>query len=234
LASAWLGIGGVLTALAGLIALAHLGHRSGRLSAEAARKLIHAGMGAALLALPWLFEEAWPALVLAVAGGGGLLALGRWGRWRDGLGRVLCDPRRPPWGQPCYAAGGLALFVLYLHADGVEPGRRLALFVVPALLLSLPDAAAALVGTAWGRHHFGNGGVRKSVEGSAAFLLCALPCVLLPLLLLTQAAVEQALLAAVLVAYLAALVEAITGYGLDNLTVPLAGYWLLRFALAPG
>jgi phytol kinase len=230
-ASAWLGIGGALAALAGLIALAHFCHGSGRLSAEAARKLIHAGMGAVLLALPWLFTECWPALVLAVAGGGGLLALGRWGRWRGGLGRVLCAPDRPPWGQPCYAAGGLALFVLYLRSDGLEPGRRLTLFVVPVLLLSLPDAAAALVGTAWGRHRFGNAGGYKSVEGSAAFLLCALPCVLLPLLLFTQAAVEQALLAALLVAYLAAMVEAVTGHGLDNLTVPLAGYWLLRFAL---
>lgn len=219
----WFGIAFVLSALAALIGGLTALRRHIRLHAELTRKLVHVGMGFVSLSLPWLFTQYWPIIVLAVTGTGGLFVL-RLKAFRAGPGAVLGTVERSWSGEVCFSAGIAALFALYLG----DKERQMALFVVPLLLLAIADAAAALVGVPWGRRHYLALGGCKSLEGSAAFLLAALPSILVPLLLLTDMTLSRAALVSGLLSVSAMVVEAIAGKGLDNLVIPVFGFALLR------
>jgi hypothetical protein len=104
---------------------------------------------------------------------------------------------------------------------------RLSHFCIPVLTLTLADAAAALVGARHGAHRFGRPGREKSLEGSAAFFLAALPCACVPLRLWPEGGWAWTLLLSLDLALLLTLVEALSGNGLDNLTMPLAALLLL-------
>lgn len=222
----WPGIVLILGALAALIASLTFCRRHFPVHAELSRKLVHVGMGLVGLTLPWLFTELWPVLFLAVTGNGGLLVL-RLKAFRDGPGAVLGSVGRSWSGEVCFSAGVASLFTLYLW----DSERRLVLFVVPLLLLAVADAAAALVGVRWGRRRYATWAGSKSLEGSAAFLLASLPCSLIPLLVLSDLTALRAVLISALLSALAALLEAVSGKGLDNFLLPVAGFVLLRFLL---
>jgi phytol kinase len=102
------------------------------------------------------------------------------------------------------------------------------LYCIPLLLLTLADAAAALVGVNYGIQQYETSEGMKSTEGSLAFFLCAFLCVHIPLLLGSDVGKVETLLIALLVALVAMLFEAIAWAGLDNLILPLVGYLLLR------
>jgi phytol kinase len=140
----------------------------------------------------------------------------------SGLSGVLDGVGRTSYGELYYAVSVAALFLL---ARG-EP----MLFVVPMLLLTLPDAVAALIGMRYGRHRYATTVGEKSAEGSVAFFAVALLAVHVPLLLFDRPPVGRAesLLIAVTLALLATILEAIAWRGLDNLFVPLGAFILLK------
>jgi len=187
---------------------------------ELLRKLLHIGMGVVSLTLPWLFETPWPVLLLAGAFGAGLLAGRSSACWRRVAGGILCGIKRTSVGDLCFPVAVAAVFVL--------SAGHTSYFCIPVLALTLADAAAALVGTRHGAHRFGRPGREKSLEGSAAFFLAALPCAYVPLRLWPEGGWAWTLLLSLNLAMLLTLVEALSGNGLDNLTVPLAAYLLLK------
>lgn len=187
---------------------------------ELLRKLLHIGMGAVCLTLPWLFETPAPVVILAVVFSLGLLAGRSSEWWRRGAGGIICGIRRPSVGDLCFPAAVAAVFVL---SAGHTPS-----FYIPVLTLTVADAAAALVGTRHGAHRFGRPGREKSLEGSVAFFLGALPCAYVPLCLWPEDGGTWRLLLSFDLASLLTLVEALSGNGLDNLTVPLAAYLLVQ------
>ena len=187
---------------------------------ELLRKLLHIGMGVVSLTLPWLFDTSWPVLLLAGAFGAGLLAGRSSACWRRLAGGIICGIERTSVGELCFPAAVAVVFVL-------SAGRRSS-FCIPVLTLALADAAAALVGTRHGAHRFGGPGREKSLEGSAAFFLAALPCAYVPLRLWPEGGWAWTLLLSLDLALLLTLVEALSGNGLDNLTVPLAACLILR------
>ena len=187
---------------------------------ELLRKLLHVGMGLVSLTLPWIFDTPWPVVILAIAFSVGLLT-GRSSAWWTRLaGGILCGTRRTSVGELCFPAAVAAVFVLSMG----HPSR----FSIPVLTLSLADAAAALVGTRHGAHRFGRPGREKSLEGSAAFFVTALLCAYVPLRLWPEGGRAWTLLLSIDVALLLTFVEAVSGNGLDNLTVPLAACLLVR------
>ena len=165
------------------------------LAGEARRKLLHAEMGLVTLAFPWLFASAWPVIVL------GSLALGWFGvvnfssTLRARFGSALGDRGNR----------GALWFICGVALSFVVSGGDARTYCLAILVLTLADAAAALVG-----RHFGR--TRKSIEGSVAFFAVAF---------LISAASLQALVAGLVVALVATLIEAAFGDGLDNLFVPL-------------
>jgi phytol kinase len=186
---------------------------------ELSRKILHLGMGAICLPFPWLFADSWPVVALGV---GFVLALVA---ARDGLpprrllGGLLDQAGRSPVGELCFPVAVAAVF----WASHGNP----AIFWPPLLLLSVADAAAALAGQARTAHRFFIGNGSKSLEGSLAFLAAAVPCTVVPLLMVGPAPLHHALLIALALAPLATILEATAPNGWDNLLVPLGTFVLL-------
>jgi phytol kinase len=91
------------------------------------------------------------------------------------------------------------------------------------------DALAAIVGQRWGRHKYHLFGYSKSWEGTATMLVASFASVLLTLLFFGLPAPTN-LVVSLIVAAVATLVEGLSIWGIDNLTVPLlstAVLWLL-------
>jgi phytol kinase len=187
---------------------------------ELLRKFLHIGMGVVSLSLPWLFNTPWPVLLLAGAFGVGLLAGRSSAFWRRVAGGIICGVQRTSVGDLCFPAAVAVVFLL--SADDTPH------FCIPILTLTLADAAAALVGTRHGAHRFGRPGREKSVEGSVAFCIVALPCAYMPLRIWREGGWAETFLLSLNLALLITLVEALSWNGLDNLTVPLAAFVLLR------
>jgi phytol kinase len=217
-----LGLGMLLVggSFAALIAGLRVLRDAGAANPELLRKLLHIGMGVVSLSLPWLFDTPWPVLVMASLFGLGLLG-GRfspvWRRIADG---IVYGVRRNSFGDLYFPVAIAALFLV--------SARDPVTFYIPILTMTLADAAAALVGTRRGAHGFRRPGREKSIEGSVAFFLVALPCAYLPLRAWSGGGWVATLLLSLNLALLATLVEALSWNGLDNLTVPLAVFLLLR------
>ena len=166
------------------------------LPAEARRKLVHVAMGLVTFTFPWLFASAWPVLLLGVLALGWFGAVSLSAALHARFGAALGE--RGSRGAFWFVCGVALTFVL---SDGDA-----AAYGVAILVLTLADAAAALVGKRFGR-------TRKSFEGSTAFFVVAF---------LVSAAALQAYITALAVALAATVVEAAFGNGVDNLLVPLA------------
>lgn len=189
---------------------------------EVARKLMHVGMGLVTLSLPWLFAEAWPALALAALIVVFLIVLRVSHRLRQTLGGVLCGVERRSLGEIYFAASAAILFAL-AKDDAI-------LFCVPMLILTLADAAGALIGLRYGAWRYPTPDGEKSVEGSTAFFVVTFLSASVPLLLTGVGPVESLLSAATL-GLLLTIVEAMAWRGLDNLFIPLGGFVILNSLL---
>ena len=216
---AWAAILAVLGVLGlSLVALRRAQVRR-RLSAEATRKGLHVAMSAVALALPWLFDDAWPVLLLAALAAGAMLAVRYVRPLRDGVGGVLHEVGRQSVGDLCFP---VAVGLLYVLAAGSP-----VLYAVAVLMLGLADPAAALTGARHGLSPYATVEGTKSREGSVAFAFIAFLCVHVPLLLFTPVGRAESLWIAAIVAVLATIVEAVSWGGLDNLFVPLGTYAVL-------
>lgn len=105
------------------------------------------------------------------------------------------------------------------------------LLVAALMPMTWGDALAAVVGQRWGWHRFRVPGSTRSLEGSLAFLAVAWIATAIPLLLLpsTPFAGWSAIGVALRVAVGAALIEALSPWGIDNLTVPAVSALLLLY-----
>ena len=195
-----------------------------RLHPESLRKGVHVGMGLAVLPLPWIFDRAWPVIVLSVLACGALVATRMVRRLRRGLGTVLRGVGREGLGDIYFPIAVTILFVL----SDVE----WLLYVVPVLTLTLADAVAALVGIRYGQMHYQTTEGIKSLEGSLAFFLVAFFSAHLPLLLLTGTGRAEAVLIATILAVLVMMLEFVAIRGWDNLFIPLGAHAFLRLYLS--
>ena len=230
----WLGISLVMGTLVVLLVALRLWQRLTAPHPEVVRKLLHVGMGLLTLSFPWLFDAAWPVLLLGGAAVATMFAL-RWvGRLKSTLGAVVGSVERFSLGEVYFPIAVMLLFLLYLYENPAKPERRLVLYCIPILLLALADAAAALIGIGYGRRRYNTADGEKSAEGSLAFFTCAFFVVHVPLLLGTDTGRTETLLIALLLAWLATMFEAIAWSGLDNLALPLVSFLLLEIYLEMG
>lgn len=217
----------VLAALGGLLVGLRALQKFASPHPEIVRKILHISMGLVTLSFPWLFDEGWPVLTLAVLSIALLLSLRLVKKLRTGVGNVVCAVGRTSFGEIYFPIAVAILFQLYLYFDE-QPARGLLLYCIPILMLTIADAAAALIGIAYGRTHYLTSEGRKSAEGSLAFFMCSFFCVHIPLLLGANLGKTETLLIALLMAMLVMMFEAVAWNGLDNLLLPLASYLLLR------
>ncbi|MEI6177269.1 MAG: hypothetical protein WCS43_10280 [Verrucomicrobiota bacterium] len=189
-------------------------------SAEVARKSVHVGMGLGCVAFPWIFERPLPVWILAGLATALLGVLRLVPSLRNGVGSALHGIKRLSYGEVLFAPSVAAVF----HgAHGV-----MLLHVIPIGILTISDAAGALVGTRWGKRRYGCGEGFKTVEGSAIFLSTAFLCAFVPLVCWGGIDFTHALWIGLILATLAMMAEGISDRGFDNLVVPLGCFFVLQ------
>jgi phytol kinase len=195
------------------------------LQSELRRKTLHILTGLFALGLPFVLRQ--PAAVIGTlcAVAGWLLAVRLLPSLQERFGCVLHGAGRQSCGE-LYFAVALALLLLVC-----EPGSIL--YSLPVLILTLADSAAAVVGRAWPWLPYPVFGTRKSLSGSLAFVICAAIVALAMLGFATDMPFGRVLCAALLVAVLAGLAEALSPNGSDNLSIP-ATTWLTLHYLFNG
>ena len=190
---------------------------------EIRRKSLHVLGGLVALSFPLFLTSGWM-IVLAL----GLVLL-----WmlavrtipvlKVRFGCVLHDAGRVSRGELYFA---LAIAGLLLLAD-TNP----VLFVVPVLILSVADAAAAIVGRGWPRGRFRISGADKTVAGSLAFFVAAFAITATALWWSSPLAPLSIYSLSMVVATTCTAAEAVSTAGTDNLTVPGTAWLVLNFAM---
>lgn len=227
-------VGSVLLLAAALVGVGLLARRL-MLQAEVARKIIHVSLGLYCLTFPWVFDQAWEVAAVCLLAGGVFVVA----RARPALGEGLHGVKRFSYGELLFAVSVALLFwlkdghyVLDLH--GLQTRPQLILYVLPLLILTLCDAASALVGVNYGRMRFSVEEGVKSLEGVITFILTAWIAALIALLLFTDLPRGDVIVLALITALFGALFEAASWRGLDNLFIPLGLYFILANLLPRG
>jgi dolichol kinase len=204
------------------ILLAEIWTRIKRPDPELTRKLVHIVGGLGCLLFPFFISS--PLVVVLMAGV--FAAVFAFGQKSDLL-QCLSSVGRKSRGSEYYP---IAVAFLFYVSQG-----RWWLYFVSILILTLADAAAALIGGRFGRLRYKVGAEdTKSVEGSMVFLAITFLIIAGLLYLLTAADLEMCLLIAFLVAVLLTGIEAISVGGTDNVFIPvLTCYALLKIITKP-
>jgi phytol kinase len=221
----WVAVAVCLGAFLLLFAVLQIFARTVCAAPETSRKLLHTGSGLLSVAFPFLFDELWPVLFLT---GASALLVGTikfLPAARRSFGCVTNRVDRSTFGELYFPLSVALLFWLTRDHDVL-------LYVVPLLMLTFADATCAIVGGRYGLTPYACDG--KSLEGSVAFAVVAFFCVHVPLLLWSSVGRTESLLISVTLALIVMLIEGGAGRGLDNLFIPLAGFFLLRAYLPMG
>ena len=108
-----------------------------------------------------------------------------------------------------------------------------ALLVASLMPMTWGDALAAVLGRRFGQRRYTVAGSTRSLEGSAVMFFVSWVATLVPLLLLPAQPIAPlvAVVAAAVTALAATVVEALSPWGIDNLTVPAVSALLLVWML---
>lgn len=193
------------------------------LHAEVARKCIHVGIGLYALSFPWLFTATWQVVITCSLAILLFILIRSLPTLKEGLGAGLYKVGRYSYGELLFALSVILLFP-------VAQANKI-LYILPLIILTLSDAAAALVGINYGKNLYLIRKGSKSWEGTTFFLLSSLLLSLLSLILLTEVSRPAIVLIAFIIAIFASLLEAFSWRGLDNLFVPVGVYLLLKHLL---
>lgn len=197
--------------------------RSTQINAELMRKFVHSGLGLTCAAFPWVFSSTGELMILC-AGVMFVLLLTRYHpTYKEKLGMGLHCVKRKSVGDLLF---GITVVLLFHYSHGEH--ARYALYVLPLLILTLSDSAAALVGTRYGKHIFHIIGGQKSWEGCLAFFVVTFILSVLTLSWLSDLTLLHILLISAILATIGSMVEAVSWHGWDNLFVPLGLFLLLQ------
>ena len=184
------------------------------------RKIIHIAMGLFALSLPFWVPNRMSVVIMGVAAIVILLAMRHVKVLRNTIGRHLFDVGRKSYGELYFAFSVVVIFLM--HQSTYE-------YLIPILVLTFADSIAALVGTSYGRYNMAQKQEdAKSSEGSVMFFIVAFICALVPLQLMTEIGRAEVLVISFLIGILAAMIEAVSTNGNDNLLLPLLTYSFVR------
>ena len=211
---------GVLVILGAVMVIAKLLYR--HLTPEGSRKTVHIVMGCTALAFPYIFEHKLSVVYLGIAAIALLLFLRKNEFLRQGVGVALLGVERKTLGDIYFVISIVIVFVL--HQTTFE-------YLIPIAVLTFADSIAALVGVRYGRYNMAQHEEEetKSREGSIMFFIVAFICTLIPLQLMSEVGRTEVLVISFLIGILAAMIEAVTRKGNDNLMLPLLTYSILRY-----
>jgi dolichol kinase/uncharacterized membrane protein len=210
---------GVLVILGAVMAIAKLFYK--HLTPEGSRKTIHIVMGCTALAFPYIFEYKQSVVYLGIAAISMLMFLRRNEFLRKRIGIALLGVQRKTLGDIYFVISIVIVFVL--HQSTFE-------YLIPIAVLTFADSIAALVGVTYGRYNMAQREEEtKSREGSVMFFIVAFICTLIPLQLMSEVGRTEVLVISFLIGILAAIIEAVTRKGNDNLMLPILTYSILKY-----
>ena len=203
----------VVAAWLGLVFLAsEILHRL-KQDSELVRKVVHIGTGNVLPIAWWLHIPTW----LCVTAGVTFSAIALISHYTNIL-PMLNDVGRKTYGIFYYALS-ITILVTVLWNDHPQYA------VIGVMVMSWGDGMAALIGKRFGKHTFIYMGNQRSLEGSFAMFAASL-LVMLCIFGLTHGICLNDLKVAIPVAAIAAMLEAFSPGGTDNLSVPLSSAFL--------
>lgn len=215
----WMGLLISVVYIFGLIGLAEGLRRWRGFSSDFTRKAIHIGVGMLAWALPFLFSEPW-LFILACLGFMVLNLLD----WRFGFFAAMSSSSRSNLGTVYFPLA--AAVVAYVFWDSPP------IMVAALMPLTWGDGLAPVIGKLYGRHRYHIHTSVRTVEGSIGFFLAAFLATWLALWVmpsLPDLTPVAALLPALTVSLVTTLVEAVSIWGLDNLTITAAAMIILQF-----
>jgi dolichol kinase len=206
----------------GVLAIAEILRRVGQRPVDVTRKFVHVGVGMWVVGTVAFFEN-WQFAIIPPAT---FVVVNAISYWRGTFRSMEGEERENPGTIYFPIAFGA---MIYLYWD--QP----TLLVASLMPLTWGDAMAAAVGRRWGEYTFTVGRHTRSLEGSAAMLFWSWVTTFLALLVMPYVLAEPrvewllALIYAGAIALGCTLVEALSPWGIDNLTVPAAAAVMLNF-----
>jgi phytol kinase len=207
-----------------IVLVAELGHRWQRLSAEQSRKIVHIGTGN-VIALAWFLQlPAWVGITSAVLAAI-ITLVSYWLPILPGVNSV----GRKSYGTFFYSVSMGLLIAIFWPLHHPEYA------VVGILVMAWGDGLAAIIGQGWGRHPYQIWGNSKSLEGTATLLSVSYLITTITLYII-NGNLPIVWLVGIPVAIVAVLLESLSQFGLDNLTLPLGvavlAFWVME--ILPG
>lgn len=175
-----------------------------RYSPEVARKMVHVAHG--LAAATWPFFVSMKVIIIAET----IFILAATVARKFNLFHDLRSVYRLTWGEFFFPLGVIVVALL-------NPNEWI--FAAAMLHLGLADAAAAVVGTRFGKHPYNVLGHRKSLEGSLAFWVVSF-VITLWVVMATPFGVNNLPLLLLVLPILATAAENVGVLGMDNLFIP--------------
>lgn len=172
------------------------------LSGETIRKFIHISVSNWAFILVYGFDD----IRYAMAGPAAFIFINAFFVY-SGMGRVLGMGERKRFNGLIYFPLSLLVLVA-LYYNGIVEGPDV---IAGILIMGYGDGLAGLIGSAWGHHKYTVMKCTKSWEGTCVMFIVSL----LIALLAGNGAYS------LLIALLATALEALTPFGLDNITVPI-------------
>jgi len=203
------------TCFLALFALAEILYHKVKVNVELTRKLVHFGTGILTLLFPILLNSHWYVLFLCASFAVILLL-----SLKYNLLQSINAIERKSWGSLLYP---LAVYLTYLfYTYSPNGSQNLAYFYLPILILAICDPIAALVGKSFPYKKFKIGKDSKTVSGCTGFFVSCLILSIGVILYFNPSfnfTVEN--IGFILVLAMATmLTEALSGRGIDNLTIP--------------
>lgn len=197
-------------AFLGLFTLAEILYHLVKVQAEYTRKLVHIGTGLITLLFPILLSNHW--WVLALCSSFALILILS---LRFSLLKSINAIDRESVGSLAYPVSVYCCFLAFVYYED------LAFFYVPVLILALCDPIAALAGKRWPLGRFTIGKNSKSLMGTGMFFGSAILVILSIHVIQGEQLSFKFVFEMLIIAAVSAFVEALSGRGYDNLTIPL-------------
>ncbi|MFQ6014123.1 MAG: diacylglycerol/polyprenol kinase family protein [Anaerolineae bacterium] len=176
---------------------------------EFTRKVIHIGAGMWVFGLLALFDHWWAGLIPTAS-----FILFNYISYRFTIFKAM-DTVGSTLGTVYFPASVTLLLAI------LWPRELAYVAVAGVMAMTWGDAFASIIGRQFGRHRYTVRGHQRSWEGSVAMFAFSWASVYLSLLYLAPLSGGQSLLFSLVVALVATAVEAVSPWGLDNITVPL-------------
>ncbi len=192
-----------------VIGVAELLRRQRGYSTDFTRKVVHIGVGMISWLLPFLFTNVWPFIFACT-----VFVVINWLDWRYGFFMAMASKDRNNLGTVYFPiAAGAVAFIFWEQPP---------LMVAALMPLTWGDGLAPVIGRLYGRHEYTVWGHTRTLQGSAGFFVAGLLFTWLALWLVPGSpaiALSAAFLLAVLISLLTSFTEAVSIWGLDNLTI---------------